>query len=703
MKLDTTTINIETSDGLEGKAFAIGDAGLLFDILRSKMYSNPILAICREYICNAIDSHREVSKPDQPVQVCLPNDIEPYYKVKDFGVGISPDRMEHIFIKYGSSTKREDNIQGGSFGLGAKCAFSMVDSFAVNTIYNGIAYKYACVIDETKIGKLYLLSKFFTKENNGTEIVIPVEPKDFKAFNTWTETIGRHLQIKPIIKGGTISWQTPKLILEGNGWAIAAAKDEYHRQAKMIIDGIEYPLVLNSLRTYADTKLIDACRGDIIMYFGIGELTLSASREQIYLDKKTQDKIKHRLEDIQNEIKKLLLDKIDTFPNLWLACVYYRKELSAVFNDLRFFGKLNWKTIDLHNGIMSVSCPIFTFNRGKYNRKTGNDPNKLTRSRMHSIYFEENSEIFINDLSIKEPTPRHVKKAFEDNPNLNSIQVLCPTDTITEEYLNKSIHLDKMEPRKISEITKARGRAYTASSARLLIFKFDPLCSQYRQVSYSSIDEDTNDKVLCLLGKDYAFKNRNPFIKNNNSISLASMKSIAEKNAKISFYGIDRDLPTNRVEEEFGDFEPFETYLDTHIINNKTINYIELKFAIDNSYYIDKYLLANLPFLKEKINNPNSSFLTRADLHQKIKDINSGDIGLLQVYESIKGEITEAQTKQFLKNNPGWDLEAINRECTKTYPLLGLLQNYHTKNMIDHVAHYINLIDAYNKDQKKTN
>ena len=45
---------------------------------------------------------------------------------------------------------------------------------------------------------------------------------------------------------------------------------------------------------------------------------------------------------------------------------------------------------------------------------------------MTSIHFQENSEIFFNDLPIKEPTPRHVKKAFEDNPKLNSIHNLSP-------------------------------------------------------------------------------------------------------------------------------------------------------------------------------------------------------------------------------------------------------------------------------------
>ena len=65
-----------------------------------------------------------------------------------------------------------------------------------------------------------------------------------------------------------------------------------------MIDGIEYPLELDSLRKYADSKLIDSARGTLVMYFGVGELSLSANREQIFLDKPTQDKIKARLDEI---------------------------------------------------------------------------------------------------------------------------------------------------------------------------------------------------------------------------------------------------------------------------------------------------------------------------------------------------------------------------------------------------------------------
>ena len=65
MILNQTKPNIELSADFEMKSFGIGDVGMMFEILRSKMYSNPIQTICREYISNAVDSHREAGCPEQ--------------------------------------------------------------------------------------------------------------------------------------------------------------------------------------------------------------------------------------------------------------------------------------------------------------------------------------------------------------------------------------------------------------------------------------------------------------------------------------------------------------------------------------------------------------------------------------------------------------------------------------------------------------
>lgn len=696
MKVDNVRPNIETSGDLERQMFSIQDQGMIFDILRNKMYSNPILAICREISCNARDAHREVGKMDVPVEITLPSGLDPNYRIKDFGPGISPDRMSNIFIKYTASTKRDDNTQTGGFGLGAKTPFSYSDTFTIITNYNGTKYQYSCFIDSTKVGELALMNQSATKDPNGTEIIIPVKHADFHNFSNWTEHACRHWSVKPIIKGGTIVWQEINKIIEGDQWAIINSNgNNWDRHVKLIIDGIEYPLDITSLRTYADSKLIDAARGNLHLYFGIGELSLSASREQVYLDKPTQAKIASRLSDIVKEIKSLVDKKIDEFPNLWEANVYYRQELQKAFTNITFLGNLNWKGNVLHNSqYLQMECSVFTFQKGKYSRKHGTEPDKLTRSTARGINFENNSMLFVNDLPLVAPTPKHLKKAFDDNPKLMSVQVICPTDAVTVDLLNKTIHLDKMAPSLLSTITKASGRKYTPATSRLLVFKFDLVTSSFKQVSYASIDEDTNKKVLCMLTKESYPNSRQVFLpKTKGHFSSNILKTVNEKFNKYSFYGVDFSTPQNRVEEDFGDFIILEDFIEEKILSDKTINYVEIKFALSHNYNIDEKMLRNEIKIMSLIEDPSSFFAKRLELHKKIKKICESDQGLLFVYESVKGDIVPDKVNDFVKNNPDLDIDLVNKDYLVKYPLIPHISTYNYAQLVEHIAQYINLID----------
>ena len=259
-----------------------------------------------------------------------------------------------------------------------------------------------------------------------------------------------------------------------------------------------------------------------------------------------------------------------------------------------------------------------------------------------------------------------------------------------------------MIPRRISEITKATGRAYTPASSRLLVFKFDPIYATFRQVSYASIDEDGNNKVLCLLNKEEYPTSRKAVVKKTRVIDPISMKSVSKQSADMSFYGVDAELPQDRVEEEFGDFTPLEEYIDQKILNNATINYVQIKFAIKSSHQIDEQLLRILPTFKPLISDPDSPFLKRLLLHQRIKDIITGDTGLLDVYQSFKGEITGQDVDQFIKDHPELDIGKVNIEYDDTYPLLDSISQYHYANISGPITQYVNLIDKFNKDQKKS-
>lgn len=697
MELNIARPYIETSGQMEEQMFSIQDQGMIFDILRNKMYSNNILAICREISCNARDAHREVGKEDVPTEITLPNHLEPFYKIKDFGPGISPDRMANVFIKYTASTKRGDNIQTGGFGLGAKTPFAYSDTFTIVTNVDGVQYNYACFIDETRVGKLILLNTAPTDEINGTEIIIPVKSADFRYFSDWTEVSTRHWTTRPIIKGDTnFKWFDHEIVLGGNNWSICRPKDSYNRSLRLIIDAIEYPLEFEALRKYAKVELINSIVGDLHLYFKVGELTLSANREQVYLDDATKEKIKIRLDELFLEVKDKIVQKINDCENLWQANLFYKTEVQTGFNNINVFGRLLWNNIELHNGYaINPHCTVFKYNKGK-NSYQG-DPNKIYRQTTQSISFEKDSTLYVNDLPLKEPTPKHVKKIFEDNPDLKSVQLICPTDKITVEHLNKSINLDQFDAKLLSSVTKASARAYKPASTRVLVFKFDvPLYKEvgsFSQISYSDIEEDNNTKLLISVIKDYGSNGRVPILSNSTQFSVYGLTSILRKFPDISIYGLDPSIPTKRIEDDFSDFILFEDFVKDKL-KNSTVNFVEIKFAATHHYDIDEGILNFLPKIKKLIDDPNSLYLKKGEVHRKLKEASeSQNKGLLSTYESFFGEITQQQMEDFVKNNPEYDFLNVNTLFSEKYPLLEHVNTYHKAHLIKEIAQYINLLD----------
>lgn len=697
MKLNEVRPYLETSGDLEEQFFSIQDTGMIFDILRNKMYSNPILAIAREISCNARDAHREVGASHVPIHIHLPNPLEPEYKVKDFGPGISPDRMSNIFIKYTASTKRSDNIQTGGFGLGAKTPFSYSDSFSIATVFNGTKYLYNCVIDSTKVGKLMLAHEEPTTEPSGTEIIIPILPKNFNEFATWTEQACRHWKVKPIISGAKFTWNVAASIVEGNNWSLLSNNGYSSQHIKLIIDEIEYPLDVSVLSKYTDTTLIHNLSGQITLHFGVGELTLSASREQVYLDEKTTNLIKARLDELQKDIKQKLIEKIDNFPSYWSALVFFREESGAItshYNRNKVFGTLTWKNLPLYDGAQFFNCPVYTFTKGKHSKKFGTDPEKLSRSSDTYLAFLDKSAVYINDTTLKEPTPRHVKKAFEDDPTLTSVQVICPTDKVTLDSLNTSFNLDKMGPKLLSSITKASARAYTPATSRLLVFKLDDTTHTFKQVSYSSIDDDTNNKVLGFVSKNFNLS-RELKLSNNLTIPSRALIYMCNKFKNTSIYGIDTGTPAIRIAEDFSDFTSIEDFIKDNVTNSG-IDFIKIKQALKfkKMERLDDALVKFLTKVQPMIDNVDSLFLKRLVLHKLIyQTAIGGDKELLDIYESLNSVIEDADMAQWLANNPDYNLHSMDTDFAQKYPLLPHISYYRYLELSSEIAHYVNLVD----------
>ena len=108
MKMQGHANKLETNIEAETQDFGIGDPSVIIAMLRNNMYAHKVRTLVQEYICNARDAMREVDKSNV-FEITVPTRLNPVFKVRDFGLGITPDRMTNVFVKYGASTKRGTN------------------------------------------------------------------------------------------------------------------------------------------------------------------------------------------------------------------------------------------------------------------------------------------------------------------------------------------------------------------------------------------------------------------------------------------------------------------------------------------------------------------------------------------------------------------------------------------------------------------
>lgn len=182
---------------------------VVFDTLIDGLYRNKVRIVVQEYSSNARDANIEAGIPDTPIEVQLPTSDIPKFAVRDFGLGISPDRMADVFCNLGESTKRDGNAQTGGFGLGAKCGYAYAKmstgKFRIITVFGNTKYSYVAYIND---GAPYidLVDEEATTERSGTTIIMDVKPYHITDFIESAKDIYKHWTIRPMFHGRVIDF-----------------------------------------------------------------------------------------------------------------------------------------------------------------------------------------------------------------------------------------------------------------------------------------------------------------------------------------------------------------------------------------------------------------------------------------------------------------------------------------------------------------
>jgi DNA topoisomerase VI subunit B len=138
---DSRVIETNITTVLKSHKFSIDNEAAILKNARQSMYKYPIRTLVQEYLSNGRDSCRE-AKTGFKIDVTLPTSTKLIFKVRDYGVGLSPERVLNVFMKFGKSTKTETDEFTGGFGFGAKSGFAYTDNFTIISTFNGKCYHY---------------------------------------------------------------------------------------------------------------------------------------------------------------------------------------------------------------------------------------------------------------------------------------------------------------------------------------------------------------------------------------------------------------------------------------------------------------------------------------------------------------------------------------------------------------------------------
>lgn len=320
--------NAPTNEAVLSNVGEIGDfkikaSAKAFNILSSGLYANKIRAIVRELSCNAVDSHAAAGKQTTPFDVHVPNTLEPWFSIRDYGTGLTHEQVTQIYTTYFESTKTDSNEFIGALGLGSKSPFSYTDNFTVTAIKDGKKGIYSAFINASGVPSIALMMTEATDEPAGVEVKFSVNDRyDFDKFRAEARNVYTYFKLRPVISGSAdfkftdVEYETKDIVPGVHSYKHAS-------RSVAIMGNIAYPVEIPS----ADSSLAEL-RGllncGLEMNFAIGELDFQASREGLSYIPSTIDAIKRKLEAVNSALTLVLAKEADAIANLWERALFLK-------------------------------------------------------------------------------------------------------------------------------------------------------------------------------------------------------------------------------------------------------------------------------------------------------------------------------------------------------------------------------------------
>jgi hypothetical protein len=304
MKIETVPQDVTFAGDFEQRDVAIGGVAWILDLFSDKIYSNKEKAVIRELSCNAYDSHVIAGTQKIPFDVHLPTSLEPWFLIRDYGVGLNDDEIANVFSAIGVSTKRDSNNLIGCMGVGSLSPYALVDSFTVKSYLNGEVRTYQCMRNEERIPKVIPLGVANTDEPNGLEIKLSVNNKinefENQAINVFKFWDGVLPNINNDFVLKKCQSERDSYAFKGEEFALSSSWGEMYA----VMGNVGYKIPYD----------LDEFNCDGYLKFDIGELDFDTSRENLEMTDKVRAAIKSKTQLIKSQLQDIAIGQIEALP-----------------------------------------------------------------------------------------------------------------------------------------------------------------------------------------------------------------------------------------------------------------------------------------------------------------------------------------------------------------------------------------------------
>ncbi len=367
MKLNVETTT-ETATGLMDDIEYSFEAGAHMMQILSGLYTNPEVAVVREYLTNMYDAHialhRATGSWGPKPTITLPTTLSPTLIFADKGIGMSAESVKGIYTRYGKSTKSNSNDEVGGFGLGAKVAFAYnggVD-WTVTSVFNGEKNSFIARVGTNGMPVLSHLDSTPTDEPNGTTVTIPIRRQDIGTIQTTAKKYLHYFPLPINIENATFT-MTPRVAeLSGTNWSVAGRGGDGYMGLTVVVGNVPYTVPEGEYRdAVTKAKVVDTTtnngyyfwtQNEFVINLPVGSVDIVPSRDSVKFTDKTRATIADAIVTVNKEIRQEISKQVANAPTEYDALVMLDKisNLSYI-NELTQSADYKGKRISRLEGI----------------------------------------------------------------------------------------------------------------------------------------------------------------------------------------------------------------------------------------------------------------------------------------------------------------------------------------------------------------